>query len=277
MSNRPHLAPDILAYYERAVEADRLSSGTGRLEYARTRELVKRFLMPPPAVVLDVGGGTGVHALWLARGGYEVHLRDPVQRQVQKAQDLSSAEREYPLASARVGDARALEVADHSADAVLMLGPLYHLIEQRDRLRALREAHRVLKPGGTLLAAAISRYASALDGLRAGYLTDPEFAKIVERDLADGQHRNPTGHPAYFTTAYFHRPEELRVEVETAGLIHEATLPIEGPAWLIPDFETRWTDAAHRKSLLDCLRALENVPTLLGVSAHLMVVARRGR
>src|SRR5204862_445674 len=99
----------------------------------------------------------------------------------------------------------------------LLLGPLYHLTEPSDRLAALREAHRVLRGGGIIFAAAISRFASALDGLVRGFLHDEQFVRIVERDLKDGQHRNPTEHPAYFTTAFFHHPDELRAEVEEAG------------------------------------------------------------
>ena len=97
---------------------------------------------------------------------------------------------------------------------MLLLGPLYHLTERDDRLAAWREARRVLRPGGVVLAAAISRFASTLDGLRLGLFDDDAFAQIAERDLRDGQHRNPTGNPRYFTTTYFHRPEELRTEVK---------------------------------------------------------------
>ena len=71
------------------------------------------------------------------------------------------------------------------------------------------EARRVLKPGGLVFAAAISRFAPLLDGLRGAVFEREEFARIVERDLADGQHRNETGIAAFFTTAFFHEPGEL--------------------------------------------------------------------
>ena len=122
------------------------------------------------------------------------------------------------LASCQVGDARLLPFADGSARAVLLLGPLYHLVHAEDRHRALCEAARVLVPGGVLIASAISRWASALDGAMRDRLADPDFASIVEQDVKDGQHRNPTGRLDYFTTAYFHRPADLRQDVERAGL-----------------------------------------------------------
>jgi hypothetical protein len=67
------------------------------------------------------------------------------------------------------------------------------------------------------VAAAISRYASALDGLARKLSSDPRFVKIRDRDLADGQHRNDTDNLDYFTTAYFHRPDDLRSELQVAG------------------------------------------------------------
>jgi hypothetical protein len=158
---------------------------------------------------------------------------------------------------------------------VLLLGPLYHLIESADRVAALREASRVLQPGGVIVAAAISRYASTLDGLFQGFLDDPDFVRIVKRDLADGQHRNPTNHPGYFTTAFFHRPADLAAEIADAGLVHEVTLGVEGPAWLLPDFGTRWADPSCRARLLQTARWLEREPDVLGVSAHLLAVARK--
>ena len=111
----------------------------------------------------------------MAAGGYSVHLIDPVPRLVAEAERRSRLA-ERPLTSCRIGDARALELAADTADIVLLLGPLYHLTEPSDRGQALRELKRVLKPGGWLFAAAISRYASALDGLARDLLDDPHFA-----------------------------------------------------------------------------------------------------
>src|SRR5437773_3466782 len=105
---------------------------------------------------------------------------------------MYSRQPEAPLASVTVGDARSLSWNDKTVDAVLLLGPLYHLTARADRIRALTEAHRVLKAPGLLFAVGISRFASTMDGLRSGFLKDAQFADIVDRDLKDGQHRNPT-------------------------------------------------------------------------------------
>jgi hypothetical protein len=157
------------------------------------------------------------------------------------------------------------------------MGPLYHLTERSDRVAALREARRILKPDGLAFASAISRFTSALDGLVSGYLDDPEFVRIVQRDLVDGQHRNPKNHPAYFTTTFFHHPAELQQEMEEAGLRHETTLPVEGPAWLLGNFTDQWSDLTRRERLLMAVRWLESEPSLLGVSAHLLAIGYKGR
>lgn len=263
----------VAEYYQRAPEEHRLEQGPFLLEALRTRELIKRHAQRAPATVLDVGGAAGAYALWLAEAGYTVHLIDAAPRLVAEAERRSAAS-VRPLASCRVGDARALAFPAQSADIVLLLGPLYHLTEAADRGRALREARRVLKPGGQLFAAAISRWASALDGLTRDLLQDPRFAAIVVRDLREGQHRNPTERADYFTTAYFHRPDELRSEVASAGLILEGLYGVEGPGWLLSDVAARLADPGRRADLLQVARQLEAEPSILGVSAHLLAVAR---
>ena len=276
MSEAPSQGSDpvITDYYDRTPEEGRLERGPFQLEEARTRELIQRFAPPPPGTVVDVGGAAGAYALWLAEAGYSVHLLDAVPRLVAEAQRRSAAV-EQPLRSCRVGDARVLEMPADSADVVLLLGPLYHLTDAGDRARALHEVARVLKPGGWLFAAAISRWASALDGLARDLLGDPRFAAIVEQDLRDGQHRNPTGRLDYFTTAYFHRPEELADEVLAAGLALTGVYGLEGPGWILPDVPERMADVHRRAGLLGVARMLETEPAVLGSSAHLLAVAQR--
>jgi len=266
---------DIAAYYDRGDEQGRLGDW-GRLEFLRTRELLARYLPAPPAVVLDVGGAAGVYALALAREGDEMHLLDPIALHVEQARAASDAQRDAALASAEVGDARQLPLADASADVVLMLGPLYHLTEAVDRARALHEARRVLRPGGLLAAAAISRFASTMDGLFRGFLLEPGFEALVARDVAEGQHRNPDGHPRWFTTAYFHRPDELAREVATAGFELQALLAVEGLATMLDDtgaLDDWLDDPTRRELLLRAIRRTEGEPSLLGASSHMLALA----
>jgi ubiquinone/menaquinone biosynthesis C-methylase UbiE len=266
---------EIQDYYQQNNEAQRLAQGAGLLEFLRTQEIVRRYLPPPPAVILDVGGGAGIHSLWLARDGYEVHLIDPAPNLVEQAKAASDKQSDHPIATCTVGNALQLANADSSADAVLLLGPLYHLTDHNDRLQALREAHRVLKPNGLLIAAAISRFASILDGFWRSFIDDPKFSAIIDDDLKTGIHKNPTDEIAYFTTAYFHIPEELQSEITDAGLTHESTLAVEGPTWLLPDLDDRLNDPHKREQILKGIRSIEAEPSLLGSTAHLLTLARK--
>ncbi len=268
------LSNEIVAHYEQGDEIQRLSSSLGQLEETRMRELITRHLPETPVVVYDVGGGPGGYACWLARRGYEVHLVDPVPLHVEQASAASQAQPDHPIAELRVGDARHLDRADNSVDVVLIMGPLYHLTERNERIAALQESYRILRKGGIIFAVAISRYASTLHGMIDGNM-DPEFIEIVSRDLREGQHRNPNEHPAYFTTAFLHRPEELKAEIEAVEFNLEGLFGIQGPAWLLQNLEEQWDDPNYRERLLNIARSLESEPSVIGVSAHIMAIARK--
>jgi hypothetical protein len=136
---------------------------------------------------------------------------------------------------------------------------------------------RVIETGGCVVVAAISRYASALDGLARKLSADPAFVRIRDRDLQDGQHRNESNHPDYFTTAYFHRPEDLRSELEQAGFQDVNVLGVEGPSWILSDFDARWADGRMRHERLYLARTLESEAAIVGASAHLLGTGRKRR
>ena len=266
--------PAIESHYGTGYERSRLfPGGDPSLEYVRSVELLDRLLPRPPARVLDVGGGPGAYAAPLARQGYGVHLLDPVPLHVEHARQAAAAD---PAAgfTAALGDERELSEQAESQDAVLLFGPLYHLTEAAQRRQALAEAWRVLRPGGRLLAMAVCRFASLLDGLYEGWLDDPGFRPIVDQDLMDGQHRNPdpAGRPEFFTTAYFHPPDGLTGEIERAGFTGVAVYGVEGPGWPL---RQEWADPQRREQILFAARSVETQPSLIGFSDHLIAAATK--
>ena len=271
----PSNGGEILSYYEGFDEANRLSKGAGILEFARMQEIINRFLPMPPGVILDVGGGPGKYSCWLARCGFQVHLIDPVEKHVNQAREESASQPDFALVSATLGDARSLNHRDGIADAVLLMGPLYHLTVQDQRLIALREARRVLRPGGLLFATAINRFASLIDGLFYGYIDEPSFVDVLHRDLEDGQHRDTEDGADHFTTAYLHRPEELEAEIRDAGFEQKGLYMVQGPGWLTADLETRMSDPEKKALLLNLIRSVEQEKSLLGMSSHFVIVATR--
>jgi SAM-dependent methyltransferase len=264
------LEQQILRYYESGQEAERLQSPFFRWEKVRTMDLLDRFLPPAPALILDIGGGAGAYAFPLAERGYVVDLVDPVPLHIEQAKHRAAIGQRVPR-NFQVGDARAIPCDDGVADAVLFFGPLYHLTDSADRLQAIREARRVLRAGGVLLAVAISRFASALDGIGRGLIRDPDFVRIVEQDLRTGQHRNETANFDYFTTAFFHHPDELKSELMEGGFPDPRLCAIEGPRWTVPEFTT----AEEQKELMATVRAIEDEATLIGASAHIMGIATK--
>jgi SAM-dependent methyltransferase len=252
----------LIGFYTRGYdEAGRLARAKNVLELVRTRVLLRARLPAPPARVLDVGGGTGAHAAWLAQDGYAVTLVDLVPAHVETAAALDGVE-------ARVGDARALEEADDSVDACLLLGPLYHLPERADRLAALKEAVRVTRPRGLVCAAAISRYAFPMYALRDGAELVPE--RIAET-LRTGR-GDPVG---VLPDAFSHRPGDLAHELEQAGATDVQVLGIEGPGWgLFSDALPEDRLQALLKKAVKAARLLDDHPETAGASAHLLGVAR---
>ena len=266
--------PAIESHYNTGYERSRLfPGGTPTLEFFRSLELLDRLLPAPPAALLDVGGGPGTYAAPLARRGYQVHLVDPLPLHVEQAREAAGAGPAAAFTAAQ-GDARYLAEPAGSQDAVVLFGPMYHLTEAGHRRRALSEAHRVLRPGGRLLAMAVSRFASLLDGMHRGWLDDPVFRQIVDQDLADGQHRNPdpAGRPEFFTTAYFHTADDLAAEIARAGFAGTVVYGVEGPGWPL---RQEWADPWRREQILFAARAAETQPSLIGVSSHLIAAAAK--
>ncbi len=261
------LDPEIACYYEhRYDEGARLGAGPGAIELLRTQQIISRHLGDRPLRIADIGGGPGVYARWLAELGHDVVLVDPIERHVEAARSIDSP----GSIEAMLGDARDLTLTDEDFDVVLLLGPLYHLQDPADRKRALSEALRVLRPDGRLFAAAISRFASLHDGLSRGALFQPDFAGMVDADLETGRHLNPGGEAQAFTTAYFHRPEELGEEMGDAGLIDIDVVGLEGLAAWLPALGDPLSSEENVATLLAALARVESEPSLLGVSPHLL-------
>ncbi|MFC0600313.1 class I SAM-dependent methyltransferase [Streptomyces palmae] len=268
----PPIAPEILDFYTHTIdEGQRLiDAADGRLELLRTQELLRRHLPPAPARVLDIGGGPGVHARWLTDDTYAVHLVDPVPRHVEEARQIDGV-------TAERGDARALTAADDSYDVALLLGPLYHLLDREDRLRALREARRVVRPGGLVAAAAIGRYASLFEHTATTWLgTKPRVRESVADILASGIHE--PGRKG-FTAAYFHTADQLADEMTAAGLDCLSVYGIEGPSWgalkaaELHGGERIEEDSPLFAAALEAARLADAYPALLAASSHMLAVA----
>jgi SAM-dependent methyltransferase len=259
-----HVTAEIVSYYQdRYEEAARLGRRPqSRLERIRTLELLREVLPEAPARILDVGGGPGAYARPLLAAGHRVKLVDLVPVHVDQARAGD------PPVDAVVGDARDLPEADHAYDATLLLGPLYHLHRPDDRVRALREAIRVTRPGGPVVAAAISRFAGPID-FAATARFDERVLDEASRLRSSGVNDASIG----FTEAYFHRVPELIEECRASGLMDVTIHGVEGPAW--PAAEAAIGGPSERatfEAALQLARVYSSEPDLVAVSAHLLAV-----
>lgn len=252
------------AYYEQGRERDRLAGPKGSLEYERTKEIIQRRLPPAPAVIADIGGGPGRYAIWLAELGYTVHHRDLMDLHVEQLQTVDN-----PAIHSAVGDARDIDLPDASVDAVLLLGPLYHLPQRHDRIQTLHEARRIARTDSTIFIAAISRWAPRLDGALQERLYEHsrEFLTLLP-DIEQSGHLPPVVPNGFL--GYTHRPGDLAEEIADAGLQLDDLAGVEGPPLSATDMQSRASDPTAWNVLLDAARAIERVPELLGLSPHLL-------
>jgi ubiquinone/menaquinone biosynthesis C-methylase UbiE len=265
---------NVLQFYNSTkMETDRLEKDVFKVEGIRSRIIIEEYLSGKMTIG-DIGGATGVYSFWLHDKGHTVHLLDPSEYHISEAKAIATRTGKQ-LASIQQGDARSLPYPDNSFDLVLLFGPLYHLLEKEDRIQSIAEARRVLRKGGKLMAATICRHASLFEAFWHEIIRDPEFEKILRGDLKDGNHFNHTGNPFYFTDAHFHTQQERDEEFAAAGFSQTRTKAIEGLGWLVPDFETRWSDEPFRAKLLEFIRLTETHPEMIGISAHVMTIGEK--
>lgn len=265
--------PKGLAGYNAGAEMGRLRRGLGLIEFERTKEILLERLPPPPAVIYDIGGAYGEYAFWLTEIGYRVHLFDLAQEHIRLAK-LNELDTGIHLAAAEVADARAIDRPDASADVILLFGPLYHLTDKGAREACLGECRRLLKPGGLLFAANITRFASTLNYTihydENPVLDDDGCYEMLKRTVETGVHPGKA-----VGRMYFHRPDELRTEVASAGFADVRLHGVIGPAWAIRNLDEVWPDLERREAIMRIVRLLDREESLMGFSTHFLSVSVR--
>ena len=258
------------SFYDSVAQQEWGRLGKHRTEFAVSLRAMCEFLPPPPASVLDNGGGPGRYSIALAGRGYEVTLLDL------SRENLKVARRKVEEADVSLVDlihANALDLgqlASDSYDGVLLMGPLYHLLLHEERVQAIREAMRVLKPGGRLFAAFITRYAPFRVGSVQSptwLVENPEYARqVLKTGIADRATR--------FAKAYYVHPSEVVPLMESCGL---RTLRLTGCEGVVAEHEDQVNELEGEawEAWVDLNYRLGQDPTLYGASDHLLYVGEK--
>ncbi|MDR1030121.1 MAG: class I SAM-dependent methyltransferase [Treponema sp.] len=261
----------VLQYYENANEDERILRHP--IEFIRTKEIISRYLPEKQIKILDTCGASGHYAYWLAEKGHEVHLMDLSPKHIITAKN-NRQKYKASLASIKIGDARSLEYENESFNMVLLMGALYHLQEKSDRILCLKEANRILKPGGIGIFAYISRCAIILDGFRKDYVNDPAEKELIDIDFLNGKHDSKLDKVGYFPNKYLHSTQEIYDELLSTTYCDITIYGIEGFSELI-DQRKYLEDDTKLKTLLHYLRLIEQDKEIMGISDHKLVICKK--
>ncbi len=275
----------VLAGYNAGIERHRLRTGIGLIEFERTKEILLEKLPKPPAVIYDIGGAYGEYSWWLSSLGYEVHLFDLSETNIKMSKELAN---EYPgviLKSAVVCDARSIPRSDKSADAILLMGPLYSITEYDERILAVKESFRLLKDNGILFSAALTPYSVLLsrlvvyhenDSQKCKELDNPSVISMIERALIDGCYINPERKLTNgLGSSHLHTAKTLREELANGGFTTSVVHGIMGGAWLAPNLDELLENEETKKLLMKTVRMLDTHEEIIGLSGHLLAVSRK--
>ena len=259
-------------------EWDRLKSpNDGFVEYAVTRKMLSKYLKPKSRI-LDIGGGPGRYAMWLAKHGHRVVLAD-LSPELLAIARIKLDEAGVMANIEEIVEADACDLShwqDGSFDAVLSLGPLYHLIDADDREKAVSEMRRVLKPQGVAFAALMPLYGFIRRSLaipdERRHLTQPEF---VARILEQGVFINDI--PGRFTDGCGVIPSEVPAYFQQHGFTMQTLLSAQG---IVPDMqkilcELEQNDPATYQAVLDIILKTADDPGILGMASHLLYIGKK--
>ncbi len=262
---------DIAAYYDANVSSEHSRLEHHQLEFDLTWRFLERYL-PAQGRLLEIGAATGRYTLPLAKRGYELTAVDLSPALAEACRSHLHGAGLVHRVRLVVADARNLAaVTETSFDAVLLMGPLYHLIDEADRQQAVQQAAARLRDGGLLVSSFISRFGGLSDLLkdRPDWINDQTEVTSV---LTAG--KRPDAQPRGGFRGYLARPSEVAPFHEALGF---ETLVVAGvePCIGANDLSYNRLSAPQRGQWLDLLYAVSTEPSIMGASRHLLYIGRK--
>lgn len=262
---------DIVAFYGSDPEREAARLEEHRLE----RDLTWRYLdqhLPADGSVLELGAGTGVYSALLAKRGLRVTAVDFSPELIAQARQSVTAQGVQDRVEFIVADARNLaSITQTGFDAVLIMGPLYHLVDGRDRLSVLNEALQRLRSGGLIFSAFLSRLGVLSDLIKRspGWIDD---RSSVRSHMGRGY--RPDEAPRGGFRGYFAQVSEIAPLHESVGCETIALAGVE-PVIAADDESFNGLSGEHREAWLDLLHEVSTEPSILAASRHILYIGRK--
>ncbi len=262
---------DIATYYNSDPEREHLRLERHQLEFDLTWRYLIEYL-PAQASILEIGAATGRYTTALAMLGYSITAVDMSETLLDQCRKIIIDRGMEKQVKFIVADARNLnEVKETGFDAVLLMGPLYHLVEKADRIKALKEAYDRLRQGGLLFSSFISRYGVLSDLLKdiPGWIEDQAR---VRSHLERG--RRPDSAPREGFRGYFVTSPEIAPLHEENGF-DTITIAAVEPAISAEDDSYNRLQGKQRQMWLDLFYEISTERTIIGASRHILYIGRR--
>ena len=262
---------DIADYYNNRPQSEHNRLEEHQLEFDLTWRLLEEYL-PPKGSILEIGAATGRYTLGLVERGYAVTAVDLSAACLEECQKNLTKAGLQEKAQFILADARNLNgVTQMDFDAVLLMGPLYHLVVEKDREMAVREAFIRLRPGGVIFSAFISRYGIWGDLLK----NLPEL--IDDQDQVNSvllKGRDCEAWPKGGFRAYFAEVAEIAPLHEAVGFETIKVFGVE-PSISADDESYNKLEGERRARFLAVLYQISAEPSIVGASRHLLYIGRK--
>jgi SAM-dependent methyltransferase len=263
---------DIAAFYSSHPEKEHVRLEHHQLEHDLTWRYLDRYL-PSQGAILEVGVATGRYTLELAKRGYRLTAVDLSAKLIDACRERIVGEGLADRVRFVVADARDLSSVEEAGfDAVLLMGPLYHLVVEADRRLALREAFDRLREGGVIFSSFISRFGIMGDLVKnlPHWIEDQaEVRSLIESG------RRPDDAPRGGFRGYFAEVSELAPLHEAVGFETLAVAGVE-PAISADDESYNRLQGRQRQLWLDLFDEISTEKSIIGASRHLLYVGRKG-
>ena len=265
----------IRSYYSEFNENDRLTNdNSGRLEFEMTMKKLEKFL-PVEATILDLGGATGVYTFPLAKKGYKMYLADLSEDLINQAKEKVEKNDEKNVVSCDVVNAIDLSLyEDNKFDVVLMFGPLYHLLDESERIKCVREVNRVLKSGGLVFASFIP-YLSGSIAIVDRYFRHPEQVNVdnLSEVFKSGRFNNADDNG--FQEGYYPTSDEIVKLFEYNGFDKISLSSIRGFGY---EKEDKIYDIADKEMLDKIIQLIETTSdeaAIVETCGHAMYIGKK--